>query len=154
MNQSHDIHSHLSATISLLDDVIDDQKNINVDLFKLFNDGDKVVQTSGKTKSKSFDFLPKQNYSLQQVYHMNRDKDTYRLLSKECQRVSYTDITSSKYEVTLQKTFDNFCHCFKIEMEAWFHLCEDDYLKEIVLLDKDERFPSHKLDTWWMDLPN
>ena len=84
---------------------------------------------------------------------MNRDENTFRLLTKECQNVSYTDIPSLKYEVALQKTFDNFCHYCKIENKSWFHLCDDDYLKETVLLDEDERFPTHKVDTWWMDLP-
>ena len=49
---------------------------------------------------------------------------------KVCQKVSYTAISGSKYQVAIQKTYDNFYQYYKIEMESWFILCDDDDLKE------------------------
>ena len=37
-------------------------------------------------------------------------------------------------------------------MDHWFLTCNDDYLKEMVRADENERFKCHTVDTWWMDL--
>ena len=84
-DRSTDINYRLSAIISLLDNVIDDQKYLNdkdVMLVKdsekykrlpIDNDNSQIIQKSGVTKAKKYQFLPKHPHSLEHLYHMNFD---------------------------------------------------------------------------------
>ena len=97
--------------------------------------------------------FPTMEMDLEQQYELICNDFTYhRITVKDS---NYYEIPPKLYQRAIVATYKKFCKFCSDEFEHYL-LCNDDEegnLRRIILEEHGEKYKSHDINTWWLDLP-